>query len=103
MQIRGLLNLHCKLLNISRGGLAFIYNDNGKRPGEKVDLDIFMRKNEVIVKNLSVKIILDSPVSQKSIFCFRKQRKCRAQFVGLIHNQAVQLEHLIKNFTNGEV
>jgi hypothetical protein len=102
MQIRGLLSLRCKIIDISRGGLAFIYNDDGNRPGKKVVLDIFMRKNEYIIKNLSVKIISDSPVSQRPIFSFRKKRKCRAQFVGLIHNQAVQLEYFIRNCTNGE-
>jgi hypothetical protein len=47
MQIRGLLNLCCKIINVSRGGLAFIYNDFGNRPGEKVDLDIFLKNEEI--------------------------------------------------------
>ena len=75
MQIRGLLNLRCKIINVSRGGLAFTYNDLGKLPGEKVDLEIFSKKNGFLMKNLSVKIISDSPVSKKSLFAFRKKRQ----------------------------
>jgi hypothetical protein len=103
MQIRGLLNLGCKILNVSRGGLAFIYNDFGNRPEEKVNLDIFLKNNRFLMKNLSVKIISDFPVSRKSLFAFRKKRQCGAQFVGLIQNQVEQLEYFIKNHTRGEV
>jgi len=103
MQIRGLLNFTCKIINVSRGGLAFIYNDLGKRPGEKVDLDIFLKKNRFLMKNLPVKIISDSPVSKKSLFTFCKKRQCGAQFVGLIHNQVEQLEYFLKRYTGGEV
>jgi len=102
IQIRGFLNLRCKIINVCRGGLAFIYNDIGKRPGEKVDLDIFFKKNRFLMKNLSVKIISDSPVSQKSLFTFRKKRQCSAQFVGLIQNQLEQLEYFINGYTSGE-
>jgi len=96
MKIRGLLNLRCKIINVSKGGLTFIYNDIGKRPGEKVDLDIFLKKNRFLMKNLSVKIISDSPVSRKSLFTFRKKRQCGAQFIGLIQNQLELLEYFIK-------
>jgi len=97
------LNLRCKIINVSRGGLAFIYNDIGNRPGEKVHLDIFLKKNRFLMKNLPVKIISDSPVSKKSLFTFSKKRQCGAQFVGLIHNQIEQLEYFIKGYTGGEV
>jgi hypothetical protein len=103
MQIRGLLNLRCKIIHVSRVGLAFIYNDIGNRPGEKVHLDIFLKKNRFLMKNLPVKIISDSQVSKKSLLTFRKKRQCGAQFVRLIHNQVEQLECFIKCYTGGEI
>lgn len=54
------------------------------------------------MKNLSVKIISDSPVPKKSLFTFYKKRQCGAQFVGLIHNQVEQLEYFIKGYTGGK-
>jgi hypothetical protein len=102
MRIRGLLNLRCKIINISRGGMAFIYYGVGNHPGEKVDIDIFFKKRRFFMKNLSVKIISDSPVSKKPLFIFRKKRQCCAQFVGLIHNQLEQLEYFIETYTIGE-
>ena len=101
MHIRGFSNLHCKIINISKGGLAFSYNDIGNRPGEMVDLDISFKKNKFQMKNLPVKIISDSPVSGKSLFAFNKKRQCSGQFVGLIHNQLEQLEYFIKSYTGG--
>ncbi|MFC1494183.1 PilZ domain-containing protein [Thermodesulfobacteriota bacterium] len=103
MEIRGLLNLNCKIINISRGGLAFIYNDNGDRPGEKINLDLFIKKNGFQIRNLSARIISDSPVSDWSYFYFKKKRKCCAQFIGLIQNMEEQLNNFIKNYSGSEV
>ena len=102
MRVRGPLSLRCKIVDISRGGLVFIYDDTGNRLGKKVDLDILFKKKRFLVKNLSVRIISDSPILKKFIFfTFFKKRQCGAQFVGLIQNQAEQLEHLINNYTKG--
>ena len=103
MEIRGLLNLNCKVTNISRDGLAFIYNDNGDRPGEKIDLDIFIKKNAFQIRNLSARIISDSSVSNWSSFYFNKKRKCCAQFIGLIQNEVEQLINFINNYAGWEV
>ena len=62
MEIKGLSNLNCMIIHISKGRLAFIYNDNENRSGEKIDLDIVIKKNGFQIRNLSAKIISDSPV-----------------------------------------
>lgn len=101
MRVRGPLSLRCKIVDISRGGLSFIYDDTGNRLGKKVDLDILFKKERFLVKNLSVRIISDSPILKKFIFTFFKKRQCGTQFVGLIQNQAEQLERLINDYTKG--
>lgn len=84
----------CMVTNISRGGVAFIYNDKGTCLKEKADLDLFYKK-KAQVKNISIKVISDYPVHRKTILDIGKRRQCHAQFVGLIQSQVEQLDNFL--------
>lgn len=99
MQIRGLPDTRCEIINISEGGAAFICNDIEKNLGKKLILDIYYKKNSTLIKNLSAKIASDYPVPKSIFFNFSKKRRYGVQFVGLINSQAMEIEDLIKNHT----
>ena len=103
LKIRGLLKLNCKIIDISRGGLAFVYNDKGDSPGEKIVLDIYIKKNGFQVRNLSARVVSDSPVSNRFYFDFSKKRECHAQFVGLLQGEADRLAYFITIMTTKEI
>ena len=91
-----------QIIDVSRGGLAFIYSDVLKRPEKKFNLYIFLKKYSFRLEYLSVKTISDFPVSKKFPFIFNKKRRFGVQFVGLISNQKNQLEYFIEHYIVGE-
>lgn len=103
LKIRELLKLNCKIVDISRGGMGFVYNDIGDRPGEKIILEIFVKKNGFHIMDLPARIIWDYPVSNRFYFNLNKKRMCQTQFVGLLQGEADRLSNFINNYANGEV
>ena len=103
IQIRGLTDTRCKIINISEGGAAFICNDIKKKLGEKFIFDIYLKKRRALIKNLSAKITSDFPVPKSFFFIFSKKRLYGVQFVGLINSQVMEIQNLIKNHIYGLV
>ena len=78
-----------KLIDISRGGLAFHYIDSKGQEEVSNQLDMFTKDNSFFLSSIPCKIIYD--VKKDRGFCL-ETRQCGVQFGELTKRQADQLE-----------
>ena len=88
-----------QIQNISKGGLALRYLDNGKQTEGPHKVDIFVSDNDFYLKNLPVKIISDVYIDSKIPFSTTSIRQCSGQFAELTPSQLFQLDHFLKFYT----
>lgn len=86
--------------NISMGGLAFDYEDNGYLIGKSsYELKVLSDQN-LKLDRIPFKKVSDFPVGEV-LYPYRKIKRQSVQFGGLTSSQKAQLKHFIKNNTIG--
>jgi hypothetical protein len=80
-----------KIVDISRGGLAFRYLDVGDRLREAFELDMYSRHNEFRMEKVSVKTVWDRQTPGQLAFSTRTRLR-GVQFGKLTQNQFSELE-----------
>lgn len=86
--------------NISMGGLAFDYEDNGYMVGKgSYQLKVLADK-KIKLEQIPFKTVSDFPVGEV-LYPYRKIKRQSVQFEGLNSSQKAQLRYFIKNNTIG--
>ena len=89
-----------QIQNISMGGLAFDYEDNGYLLGKgSYELKVLSDQN-LKLDRIPFKKISDFPVGEV-LYPYRKIKRQSVQFEGLTSSQKAQLRYFIKNNTIG--
>jgi PilZ domain len=87
-----------QIMNISAGGLAFMYINHEKQIGEPVEIDIFISGNGYFLKGIPCKKISDIHVDNFVPFSTFEMRQLGVQFGAMSHGQADRLDAFIKEY-----
>jgi hypothetical protein len=87
-----------QIINISSGGLAFMYINHEKQIGEPVEVDIFISGNGYFLKGIPCKKISDIHVDNFVPFSTFEMRQLGVQFGEMSHGQAAQLDAFIQQY-----
>lgn len=87
------------VVNISMGGLSFRYmGDNPAKPISDI-LGIFLGSDDVLIEQISTKVITDKLISQGSSFLKASTRQRSIQFTNLTKSQRKSLKDFIGSKT----
>jgi hypothetical protein len=87
-----------QIINISTGGLAFMYIKHEEQIGEPVEVDIFISGDGYFLKGIPCKRISDVHVDNFVPFSTFEMRQLGVQFGELRQGQASQLDAFIKKY-----
>jgi hypothetical protein len=99
-----LKDIHYKigqLIDISKGGCAFLYIANGEKINGRFNcsIDLFSGTEAFYLRNMSFKTISDFSQNNEPPFAYGKIRRCGGQFDKLTQTQKIQLDYFIKSHT----
>ncbi len=86
--------------NISMGGLAFDYEDNGYLVGKGSHQLKVLKDKKIKLDRIPFRTVSDFPVGEV-LYPYRKIKRQTIQFAGLNSSQKAQLKYFIKNNTIG--
>jgi hypothetical protein len=89
-----------QLINISKGGCAFLYIANGEKINGRFNIDLFSGTDAFYLRNTSFKTISDFSQDNEPPFTHGKIRRCGGQFDELTQTKKIQLDYFIKSHTN---
>jgi len=89
-----------QIKNISKGGLAFMYINDGEQIDEPTEVDIFLSGYGFIFKGIPCKNISDVHVDNFVPFSTFEMRQLGVQFGGVNLNQLAHLDTFIEKYTN---
>ena len=89
-----------KLINISKGGFAFLYITNQEQLNGLFKVDLFSETNLHYLRDMPFKTISDFSHDNEPPFIRGNIRKCGGQFGKLTQSQKSQLDYFIKSYTN---
>ena len=89
-----------QLLDISRGGISFLYVANGEEMSGRFNVDLFSLNDPICLRNIQFKTISDFNQDNESPPIHGGFRRCGGQFEKLMQSQKSQLDYFIKNNTN---
>ncbi len=95
-------SVHGRIIDISKGGLAFQYIESRDRPDKRFKLSIFLKKHGFLIENVNVETVSDIEITYFSQITFLSLRRCGVRFVGLKKKQVLQLENIIEFHTTEE-
>ena len=88
-----------QIKDISEGGLAFQYIENGKTTEGLAEIDIFSTDSDFFLKKVPSEIISDSGVEEKVPFSSLRMKQFRIQFGKMTTAQLEQLNYLLQHYT----
>ncbi len=89
-----------KIINISKGGMAFCYKEKNKQLNSPTEQSINILVDDYNLCDIPYRTISDSPLAETSSFKPEWMGRCSIQFIDLTPDHAKQLDSLIKNQTN---
>ncbi len=92
-----------EIVEISRGGLTFHYIDNERGLKALDELDILSAENDFHLSRLPFKEVEDAEVIDDSPFNALAMKRFTVKFRELTPSQKQKIEHLLSNYTTGEV
>jgi len=92
-----------QIIDISRGGLAFLYISDGDQINESTELEIYLANNGFHLKEVPFNTISDFELTSEFPLSSIIMRRCGVQFKELTQTQVSQLGYFIQNHTVGEV
>jgi c-di-GMP-binding flagellar brake protein YcgR len=87
-----------RIVNISKGGLAFRYMTARKRLKDTLDIDIMITDNGFRLDNIRVRIISEHEVADEGPFSFLKIRQLGVEFADLSQEQDARLDYFIQKY-----
>jgi c-di-GMP-binding flagellar brake protein YcgR len=92
-----------RLINISKGGLAFQYIASKGESHGSTHLDLFTGNNSFYLSRLPCKVIYDSRLFEDNTSSTSlERRRCGVEFGEITEVQAAQLQSYLKNHVAGE-
>jgi hypothetical protein len=88
-----------QIKNISKGGLAFMYINDGEQLKEPTEVDIFLSGHGFILKGISCKKISDIHVDNYVPFSTFEMRQLGVQFLEVSQNQSTRLDTFIEKYS----
>lgn len=92
-----------EITEISRNGLSFTYIENETDLSKFKEMDILFADEDFHLSRLSFKPVKDSAIKDERHFHPLSMKRQTVKFNNLSTVQQTKLEHMIKNFTTGEV
>ena len=92
-----------EIKEISQGGLSFHYIENGSELNGFSEMDILFVDENFHLCRIPFKTIADARIETNDPFDTLAMNRLTVKFGGLSSRQMLQLDHVIKNFTTGEV
>ena len=92
-----------EIIEISRGGLSFSYIDNESDLKALGELDIVFAEKDFHLSRLPFKEVEDADVIDDSPFSALAMKRLTVKFEDLSVRQKQKIDHLLSNFTTGEV
>ncbi len=86
-----------RVIDISRGGLAFRYVSVGQRLKGPLELDLLSHQYDYRIDKIPVKIITDLELANKKAFKSTTLKRVGVQFGKLTREQKSRLEHFIRD------
>ena len=93
-----------RIIDISKGGLAFSYHENGEPLHKLFELDILLGDNGFYLDKVPFNAVWDFQVviDEEAPASSLAPRRCGVQFGALSDDQESQLDYFIQNHTLGE-
>ena len=91
-----------RVIDISKGGLAFRYVSVGQRLKGPLELDLLSHQYDYRIDKIPVKIISDLELANKKAFKSTTLKRVGVQFGKLTREQKSKLEHFIRDYTMEE-
>jgi c-di-GMP-binding flagellar brake protein YcgR len=88
-----------RVIDISKGGLAFRYVSVGQRLRGPLELDLLSHQYDYRIDKIPVKIITDLELANKKAFKSTTLKRVGVQFGKLTREQKSKLEHFIRDYT----
>ena len=85
-----------KIVDLSRGGLAFHYTDSDARRQEPLDLDILCVDDGILVDKMAATTVADFEIANEIPFQMVTRRRA-VQFGPLTADQTAKLEYFLQN------
>ncbi len=85
-----------EIINISRGGLAYLYTSNEGAPNGPSEFDIFWVGNRRLLSNVPCETVTDFRLPKKGFFDFNRKRVRGIRFGKLNEQQIAQIEYCIQ-------
>jgi hypothetical protein len=89
-----------QLVSIGKGGIAFVYIENGEQISDRFNIDVFSSSDTFCLKNMPLKVISDVQEGNEPPSNHENIRRCTGQFEELTHVQAAQLDYFLENYTD---
>jgi hypothetical protein len=89
-----------QIMDISEGGLAFNYVENGQRPDESYNLDIAYSRDSFYLEDIPYNTVSDFETENTTPLSSLNLRRCGVKFGELKDNQRSQLRDFIQNYTS---
>ena len=86
-----------RVIDISKGGLAFRYVSVGQRLKGPLELDLLSHQYDYRIDKIPVKVITDLEVANKKVFKSTTLKRVGVQFGKLTREQKSKLEHFIRD------
>lgn len=90
-----------RIIDISKGGLAFRYMDTDERPRGSFQMDILVEKAGFLLEKVPAKTISDLELPKEFSYSPTTMRRQGVRFGDLTENQKSKLEFFIRNHTVG--
>lgn len=88
-----------QIRNISKGGLAFQYIDNGEPLRGSIEIEIFSAAKNFYLRKLAAKVIMDSEVDSPVPFSSLPLKELVVQFEKMKPNQMLMLDYFLQKYT----
>jgi hypothetical protein len=92
-----------QIVDLSKGGLAFLYFDTGEGSNESSELDIYDVGNHFYMSKLAVKTVSDVTIPNKIPINPIIMRRCGVQFGELTTEQTSSLDSFMQNYATDEL
>jgi len=91
-----------RVIDISKGGLAFRYVSVGERLKGPLELDLLSHQYDYRIDKIPIKIITDLEVANKKAFKSTTLKRVGVQFGKLTREQKSKIEHFIRDHAEDE-
>jgi c-di-GMP-binding flagellar brake protein YcgR len=89
------------IIDISEGGMSFIYAGSELPARNTLELSIYLYNNNFFINKIPARIVSNYKIPHESLFDFVVLMRCSLQFDALSDNQRIDLINLIQSYTLG--